>query len=290
MNDESRPKAAPSDRARDEINPTLSVGSDSAVSLAYAADVYARAGWAVFPCQPGGKAPACAHGFKDATMDRAQIAKWWAINPNRNIGYPTGVLHDVLDVDVKAEGNGWDALYRLKSAGLLRGCVATARTRNGGLHLFYPASGAGSGKVAGWLDFKGGGGYVIVAPSRVAADAGIDGPGGYEWDGFGNESEGRPFDLETARCYLNPPRAQAPRHIRNIRKTPTVGVGGLVSFLTRQQQGNRSRALNWAAWKAHHDGQLDEATAAALIDAALALGLTLAEAEATIKSVRKAAA
>ena len=39
---------------------------------------YARLGWPGFPCQPGAKVPATAHGFRDATTDPVQITSWCA--------------------------------------------------------------------------------------------------------------------------------------------------------------------------------------------------------------------
>src|SRR5262245_40189065 len=74
----------------------------------------ARRGWPVFPlhqpvgagcscgeatCSNVGKHPRTAHGFRDATTDRAQIEAWWSRWPDANIGAPTGVAFDALDID-----------------------------------------------------------------------------------------------------------------------------------------------------------------------------------------------
>jgi hypothetical protein len=41
-----------------------------------ALDAAAR-GWPVFPLAAGGKQPLTKHGFKDATIDPAQVRAWW---------------------------------------------------------------------------------------------------------------------------------------------------------------------------------------------------------------------
>lgn len=37
---------------------------------------YARQGWPVFPCRPGGKEPAIRRGYYDATTDEDQVLSW----------------------------------------------------------------------------------------------------------------------------------------------------------------------------------------------------------------------
>ncbi len=61
---------------------------------------YARHGWPVFPCVPGGKEPATRHGFRDASTDPGQIRHWWNRLPGANVAIATGSPGpDVLDVD-----------------------------------------------------------------------------------------------------------------------------------------------------------------------------------------------
>ena len=57
---------------------------------AEAALIYASWGWHVLPVVPNGKVPATLHGVKDATTDPEQIARWWAQNPDFNIGIAAG--------------------------------------------------------------------------------------------------------------------------------------------------------------------------------------------------------
>ena len=102
---------------------------------------YARSGWPVFPRPPGRHAAArmegAAHRARvcDATTDLGIIRAWWDRWPDANVGIATGVPGpDVLDVDVKPDGDGFAALGKLKRAGLLTGAAALVRTRSGGLH------------------------------------------------------------------------------------------------------------------------------------------------------------
>src|SRR5579863_3543937 len=103
---------------------------------------YARRGWLVFPCRPGGKQPATRRGFRDASADRAQIQAWWEEQPAANLGVVTGAPGpDVLDVDQHGPaGNGFDALRRLRAAGLADCASAAVATPGGGLHLYFDGS------------------------------------------------------------------------------------------------------------------------------------------------------
>jgi hypothetical protein len=47
-------------------------------------------GWYVFPCKPRTKQPATANGFKDATLDEAQVREWWTRMPDANVAISTG--------------------------------------------------------------------------------------------------------------------------------------------------------------------------------------------------------
>jgi hypothetical protein len=59
-------------------------------------------GYHPFPCQPRGKKPLTANGFKDATRDDRQILHWWDRWPDANIGIACGSSGIVvLDIDPK---------------------------------------------------------------------------------------------------------------------------------------------------------------------------------------------
>jgi hypothetical protein len=127
--------------------------------------------WPVFPLRPGTKEPATPHGFKDAHTELARIERYWRKYPTSNIGVPTGVAFDVIDVDrPKRAGqvDGEQTYAEMLAAGDLDEVDTHARvgTAHAGLHLYVEATGAGS--RCGWapsIDYRGVGGYVVVPPS-----------------------------------------------------------------------------------------------------------------------------
>lgn len=133
---------------------------------------YATQGLPIFPCTPGAKRPATAHGFKDATTDQAQIESWWTQMPAANIGLPTGGRFDVIDVDDIGALDQVIAFVRDGHIPTPTGLATTPR----GFHVYIPATGLGnSTDVIPGVDYRGAGGYVLAAPSRLA-DGGI-----YRW-------------------------------------------------------------------------------------------------------------
>ena len=66
---------------------------------------FAAAGVPIFPCKPAEKRPLTEHGFRDATSDDRQIARWWSRWPEANIGMPTGRSSAVEVVDI--DGRRW---------------------------------------------------------------------------------------------------------------------------------------------------------------------------------------
>jgi hypothetical protein len=132
---------------------------------------YARIGWPVFPLKPWTKVPATRDGFKSATTDIAKIKHIWAQNPAYNIGLPTGLLFDVIDVDL----SGFEVLDALEESGALDSVHGHVATASGGAHYYIPATGAGCtvGMLTG-IDYRGIGGYVVAPPSRTGDPLGED--------------------------------------------------------------------------------------------------------------------
>lgn len=158
-----------------ELAATVHQAGDASAELSDAATAYARSGWPVFPCRPGDKTPATTHGFRDATTDTARITRWWQRHPDSNIGVATGHLFDVIDIDYTSHPDALDWWIRTKEDSDLEidGLAATPR----GLHAYVTPSGAGnSSKLFGitGVDYRGIGGYVVVAPS-------IREDGRYQW-------------------------------------------------------------------------------------------------------------
>lgn len=155
-------------------------------ALRDAARWYAGNGIALFPLRPGEKRPGTAHGFKDATTDIAMVNTWWAEHPQANIGLPTGVRFDVVDIDPP---EGWTSLGELKAEGLIPNPLAYAQTPRGGMHIYVPRSGRGnSAGVLPGIDLRGEGGYVVAPPSRT--DTGM-----WIWSSPLNPAELEPTDV-----------------------------------------------------------------------------------------------
>ena len=251
---------------RPESNPAL----DAALACA------AR-GWPVFPCGPGRKIPATAHGYLDATTDPDQIAVWFGRHPDRNLAIATGAPGpDVLDVDQHGQaGNGYAALNRLYRADMVAGAAAVVRTPRGGLHVYFAGSHQRNSHLPRHhLDFRARGGYILAPPSRIGGrpyqliNAGIAPRGGLDW------AEVRRL-LQPDRETEPPPQAR-----------PAGGdLDRLAAWLAQQETGNRNAGLFWAANRAL------EANPAAdlgpLAAAARQAGLGDREIQATLNSARR---
>jgi hypothetical protein len=145
-----------------------------------AAQYWANKGFPVFPLRHHLKTPANADGFRSASTDQRQVLEWFGGGSQHNIGLKCGGGLVVIDVDVKGGVNGMETLHALESAhGVLPSTFEVA-TPSGGKHLYYryPAGvqvGSRAGKIAGnpapGVDVRGDGGYVVVPPSTLHADA-----------------------------------------------------------------------------------------------------------------------
>lgn len=133
-------------------------------ALAAAALWYAGQGIPVFPLQPRLKRPYDgSRGFKDAVTEADQVRAWWEAAPDSNIGTPTGITFDVIDVDgpagvVTLLTQLWEELPPVI------GWVCTPR--DGGNHLYVAPTGTGNGAgIYPGIDYRGAGGYVVLPPS-----------------------------------------------------------------------------------------------------------------------------
>jgi hypothetical protein len=248
---------------------------DEAVRSALA---YASRGWLVFPCQPGGKAPATRHGFRDATTDPEQIRRWWERHPAANVAIATGAPGpDVLDVDQRGPaGNGFAAFNQLKRAGLIERAFAIVATPGGGLHAYFSGSSQASGSLPSrHLDFKAAGGYVLAPPSRVSGKP-------YRLV-TGRDPASHGLDWQAAIALVDPERHRAARPSA----VPAGNAGHLADWVERLPEGNRNAGLFWAACRAAEAGRGD--TLDELAAAAARTGLDHREIARTIASARRAA-
>jgi len=129
---------------------------------------YAEQGWKVFPLAPNSKQPLLAKrdggkGLYDATTDIDKVREWWSQYPSANIGLPSGLMWDVIDVDGP---EGVRSLAELGDDVLpdIHGKVGTPR----GFHLYVVATGDGNrAGVCPGIDYRGRGGYVVAPPSQI---------------------------------------------------------------------------------------------------------------------------
>jgi Bifunctional DNA primase/polymerase, N-terminal/Primase C terminal 1 (PriCT-1) len=162
---------------------------------------YARAGWPVFPlhsigsdgctcgdseCSNAGKHPRTAHGFKDATTDRATIRGWWKKWPNANIGIATGAQSGIIVLDIDSRHDGFTSFRRLERRYSRLPKSHRVRTGGGGQHHYLRSPGVpvrSKSGIATGIDVRGEGGYIVAPPSRHASGK------RYEWLGI------KPTDL-----------------------------------------------------------------------------------------------
>jgi hypothetical protein len=238
---------------------------------------YAEHGVKVFPCVPGEKRPITPRGYLDATTDPYRIRTWWNAHPRANIASPTGAPgFDALDVDVRANGDGWHALRRLNEIGLLDGWVRAVSTPSGGMHFHYPGTEQRNASLRDiHLDFRGLGGYVLLPPSSITT---ADYSGTYKLLER-RAGPGRPLD------WAEVIRILAPR--RNpVLRTPPRGldtVAWLAAHVARQLEGNRDNALFWAACRAVEAGATDLER---LVQAGVHTGLPERQARRTVRSAQ----
>lgn len=248
-----------------------------------AALAYAGVGWPTFPLAPRAKTPLTSHGFKDATTDAEKISAWWRLSPGANVAIVTGpASFDVLDVD-GPEGEA--ALVELQSKhGPLPPTLET-KTGRGRQLLFRPCGfPCSAGKLGKGLDTRGLGGYVAAPPSIHPNGA------TYAWVKTAAEPAEAPawlVALLLAKPALTPPPLVR-RAPGGVSRYVEAAIDNAYSRVASAPEGARNDTLNR---EAHAIGRLvaaggmdSGAAESVLLSAALAAGLTEAEARRTIGS------
>lgn len=262
-------------------------------SMRAAAVAAASRGWAVFPCRPRDKRPACDQWERRAVSNPEQVARYWP-SDRHNVGVacgPSGLV--VVDLDTAAHGgqlpeswraepgvvDGLDVLGALADrAGQPWPTTYTVATPSGGRHLYYQAIRGreirnSAGKIGPMIDVRGTGGYVVGAGSIV-------GSGGYEvlHDQI----------VELLPAWLAelaaPPRPAAPVVGPAATGSLYGRFRGVVEFVLTSEPRTRNGRLYWAACRAAEmvsEGKIDAVTAeCVLLEAALEAGLRGGESEA----------
>lgn len=156
--------------AEGEENARRSQGRTALSTNGRAAVAYAeRLRWPVLPLAPRQKVPLLgSNGVHDATLNVAQIHRWWETSPDANIGISCGAKSGfwVLDIDPR-NGGEYSLNDLIADQGALPDTVIQ-ETGGGGLHYLFhwPSDGRLPRRSprAG-IDVKGEGGYILAAPS-----------------------------------------------------------------------------------------------------------------------------
>lgn len=256
---------------------------------------YSLIGFKVFPLSPGTKIPAVkgGRGFRDATGSADQIRVWAKQFPRANIGIATGAVSGVILIDIDPRNGGFDTTNNLASVGKVFPRCPTAKTGNGGKHLYFRYQPGDFHKTLGaGVDVKSDGGCITAAPSWLAPSKA--GPGGnYVWL------------VSPDQCPLPPLPAWAVKALAKKvaplpRYQPVFDPGqasrsleGIARRIASAQKGTRNELLNWGAYQAGQlvrQGRIAAQTAETqLTAAALAAGLSMMEIRATIASGFKSA-
>ncbi|MBH1934260.1 bifunctional DNA primase/polymerase [Streptomyces sp. AV19] len=236
------------------------------------------------------------HGVHDATTEPDAIralfaAASWATGYGIACGRPPHNLVG-LDLDVKNETDGIAALEQLAAAhGFATPATVTVTTPSGGQHLWLrgPADARvpnSVGRIAPGIDVRGSGGYLV-------------GPGSLTTRGQYFLASGDPYGEiaavpELLLQLLAPPPSSLGKRPSCL---PVAGrqAVGLVDFVLSSTPGGkdgtgRNDRLYWAACRAYESGGPDtEGIVAALIAAAVHVGLPETEARATVASAARSA-
>lgn len=245
-----------------------------------------RLGQPVFPCVATGekaKRPTIKGGFTAASTDRDTIKRWLR-QDDRALAIPTGVVWDVLDVDVKNDSDGRVHLPYLQRLGLLNGCQRIVRTPSGGWHLYFKVGTVSGNHSRGdlGLDVRGKGGYVLIPPSYIETD---EYDGFYEDMGAVEDNDDSPLMWENILTALAPVDTETKKPIELLPSERRASMAALREWLSNRQKGERNNALHWAVCRAIENG-IDPRE---LEDVALLIGLTEEEISLTISSAMKRA-
>lgn len=242
-------------------------------------------GFKVFPLMVGQKIPAVpkaagGNGCLDASDDEEVIGAWARKYPRANIGIACGQPSGVIVIDFDPRNGSEDSVKRLASRKQTFLPTVTAKTANGGTHLYYafePSLKNSKSVLAPGIDVKTTGGYVVAPPSV------LEGGRHYVWQ---NSPLGG--DLPRLPRWALEALKPKPRPVIAYDQSKASGdVVHLANFIATAGQGDRNKKLFWAACRAAEAGQLDVQAEATLRDAAMASGLDKIEVEKTIESARK---
>lgn len=227
--------------------------------------------WPTFPCRSaeevtdeydpdtgelvvyGAKTPLVSNGFKGATLSDRIVRELWRRNPRAAVGIPTGERTGVfvLDIDMKADANGYLWLDEMEGRYGDLPITAQASTPSGGRHIYfkYVKGTRNRGALGAGVDIRSEGGYVL-APGSVMATGKA-----YEW--IDHDSHGMPAIADAPEWLLELLLPKAATH--STAPTYTGASGANERYVERAVQaelddlastpmGNRNNRLNDASF------------------------------------------
>lgn len=225
-------------------------------------------GFRVFPLN--GKIPIFKGYQTEATREPGTINRWWFQMPFSNIGGMVFKGHVVVDIDPR---NGGDTTWEELNEGVDLPTTLTTRTSRGGIHKWFKLP------------------YDL--PLRGTAGPGIDLKNSRQFavlPGAIHPTTGEPYQWETMA-----PVAMLPDHLsrtvfkpqqkpeKSIRSFKGQSESALLRTVAGAREGERNSLLFWAGCRAYENHiDLDED----LLNVALAIGLDVGEAKATLASAR----
>jgi hypothetical protein len=217
---------------------------------------------------------------RDATIDPAQITRYWRAEPGPNIGVVCGEAFDAFDI----ESTHLEALRAWMEHDRRRlPRTPLARTGRGGIHILVAPTGIGGsrdlrldGVHVGEL--KSMGGFIVVCPSLTA--------GRYRWLRTPDE-----VGLAAAPDWLT----ALARRTQVVRRVPSGGdprparrgLDALARAIATAGVGRRNKVLYWAMRRAEEEGVPTREAASALGRTALEAGLDEREVRCTIRSAHQ---
>jgi hypothetical protein len=247
-------------------------------------------GWSVIPLEKLGKKPLISWEQYQVNLAPLETIKGWA-RFNGNVGIITGALSGIVVLDLDSD----EAIAEAKRRGLPENTVVVQTGR--GEHWYFRHPGGTIGNRAGIFagaDLRGDGGYVVAAESihKTGAIYTYRQPSGLfdiapmpQWL----------FDLATKPDTVGSKVKEAEPIKGILQRQPSLtsaygarAVEGELAILRRATEGQRNNQLNISAFllaQLAAGGEVEpEATFRLLRDAALSVGLSEREVEATLSS------
>ncbi|MCI3276259.1 bifunctional DNA primase/polymerase [Streptomyces cylindrosporus] len=227
------------------------------------------------------------HGIHDATTDPTAVRALFAAAPwATGYGIACGrTPHHLIGIDLDVK-NDVDGIANFEALAVDRGFAVpasiTVATPSGGRHLWLrgPADRTvpnSVGRLAPGIDVRGTGGYLVGPGSTTNRGTYTLAPG--------TEHQALAAVPDALLQLLAPPA------VASHRSMPALPIAGrqavaLVQFVLDAPDGQRNDRLYWAACRAHETTDAP-ALAAALIEAAVRIGLPEPEARATVTSAAR---